>query len=570
MEIEPIGDNLKVRLNNSSIGYNQEGFLALNQIFTNYRLTLNDFMDQLEAWYLNAGDLSKTITSHDAGVFASYLREEINQRPSSFLLSADKKKTPSMTPLKDQGKNSPFTVSQKKSPFKTEADTKFENRQDKGTVMHVSEGGDLIYPKNLLKRVEVAKVKVLEKFEDLFYTTYPMRKDKLVDRIKFVEPHLAAQIKQLDKTFEGFDKLSKPSYQEPITCIGVIQNDSTEMKLDRNSLMFEWTDYDQSATSIFLETAELQEYHLYPSQVVAIKGTHATESNKFICNSIYNMKMIQGTKLADQDDIKEENEDSADIGYRVMIAAGPYTPISSLSYAPLHELLEKIGEDKPAAVILLGPFLDENNEFIKEGDLEIEGKPYEFVEYFNMLMHTISESIQRNTPETQVFVVPSPSDIHMMYPLPQPCFERTAEFTNIQFLSNPSHLRLRGDVKVAIMNADFVFDLISNELAKDNSTNKIDAALQQVLLQRHLYPIYPSMVSVDQKKQEIFLLDKLPDIVIHTTKLGSYTKFIEDTMFINPTMLCKGTGGGAYANLTLLLDSDKKIKQKASVEIVKI
>lgn len=43
-----------------------------------------------------------------------------------------------MTPMKDQGKNSPFMASTvKKSPFKTEADLKFESRQDKVTPAYL-------------------------------------------------------------------------------------------------------------------------------------------------------------------------------------------------------------------------------------------------------------------------------------------------------------------------------------------------------------------------------------------------------------------------------------------------
>lgn len=41
------------------------------------------------------------------------------------------------------------------------------------------------------------------------YTTYKMRVEQLTNRVKFLKPFLASQIKQIDPTFDGFDKLSK-------------------------------------------------------------------------------------------------------------------------------------------------------------------------------------------------------------------------------------------------------------------------------------------------------------------------------------------------------------------------
>lgn len=58
-------------------------------------------------------------------------------------------------------------------------------------------------------------------------------------------------------------------------------------------------------------------------------------------------------------------------GCFVAVAAGPFTTTADCDYEPLHEMLLTLrtGEVAPAAVILVGPFLDETHPQVSLGNL---------------------------------------------------------------------------------------------------------------------------------------------------------------------------------------------------------
>lgn len=52
-----------------------------------------------------------------------------------------------------------------------------------------------------------------------------------------------------------------------------------------------------------------------------------------------------------------------------MIGCGPFTTADSLSYDALRDLLEIVNRDKPHTLVLMGPFMDVNNQDIKSGEI---------------------------------------------------------------------------------------------------------------------------------------------------------------------------------------------------------
>ena len=50
----------------------------------------------------------------------------------------------------------------------------------------------------------------------------------------------------------------------------------------------------------------------------------------------------------------------------MLAAAGPFSCSDDLAYAPLDALLETAAKEVPAALILLGPFVDENHPMMTE------------------------------------------------------------------------------------------------------------------------------------------------------------------------------------------------------------
>jgi hypothetical protein len=66
------------------------------------------------------------------------------------------------------------------------------------------------------------------------------------------------------------------------------------------------------------------------------------------------------------------NENYKDRAVQVMVACGPFTVKNSLSYQGLIDFLAIARKEQPQAVILMGPFVDFNNQDISTGDIFIQ------------------------------------------------------------------------------------------------------------------------------------------------------------------------------------------------------
>ena len=69
---------------------------------------------------------------------------------------------------------------------------------------------------------------------------------------------------------------------------------------------------------------------------------------------------------------------------QVMVACGPFTNRNNLLYEPLTELFDKVAQEKPHVLILMGPFVDVMHEQVKEGILSYKDpntKEFEFLDF---------------------------------------------------------------------------------------------------------------------------------------------------------------------------------------------
>lgn len=109
----------------------------------------------------------------------------------------------------------------------------------------------------------------------------------------------------------------------------------------------------------------------------------------------------------------------------MMYVNGPYTFNSTLSYAPLNLLVQRVLEEKPHVLVMNGPFIDCNHEDIAEGEVLFEKHSGEIsCLEFGDLMVTIFQFLEEKLSESRVkiIIVPSLKDIVNLYPLPQPSF----------------------------------------------------------------------------------------------------------------------------------------------------
>lgn len=106
-----------------------------------------------------------------------------------------------------------------------------------------------------------------------------------------------------------------------------------------------------------------------------------------------------------------------------MIGSGPFAPNDSLAYDSLKDLLDLVKRDRPQALLLFGPFLDQQNTVIYSGEIyHEEGEKLEFHDYdalFADLVNMVCKELA-DCSSTEVFLIPSPKDINHIFPLPQP------------------------------------------------------------------------------------------------------------------------------------------------------
>jgi len=246
-------------------------------------------------------------------------------------------------------------------------------------------------------------------------------------------------------------------------------------------------------------------------------------------------------------------------------------PQSCFDVTPLNEFLNKVLEVRPNIVAILGPFLDQNNEAVKAGELLSGGSNETYLDYnqaFELMINLINDKL-KVLPNTSVFIIPSLNDVHNINSYPQPPFY-AKDFNKIKFLSNPSQVCLNKNVNISFSSADMLFDVIKNSFVKNNASNKFSLCLKEVLNQRMLYPVYPTLIPLDTRGYENIEMDGIPDIVFYSSALPSGIKLAKSTLFINYGMLVKGKDVGSYVTINVANDMQKLIEERVSIKTSKL
>lgn len=56
-----------------------------------------------------------------------------------------------------------------------------------------------------------------------------------------------------------------------------------------------------------------------------------------------------------------------------MVTCGPYSFSDSLSYTPLEVLIQSVRLNNPDVLLMMGPFVDQNNQLLSSGLFTING-----------------------------------------------------------------------------------------------------------------------------------------------------------------------------------------------------
>lgn len=375
------------------------------------------------------------------------------------------------------------------------------------------------------------------------------------ERLQEREPRIAAALEaRHSQDGATLGTVGVPSQAETFIC-GRILCEGLEGRLNERSILLEGSHASGSISRVQLNVAECPKVAAFPGQIVGVLGRSGMTGATFHAREF----------LAGLPSVPEAV--APDRSLHCMVAAGPFCLHAkeedvgprSLDYAPLESVLAHAAKERPGTLILLGPFLDGNNDKVKGGETSIPGEkePCSFEEVYSkqiipLLARGLAPLRQNGT---EVLILPSLDEVLCFHPMPQPpldvllggqapllatAVERLKRL-GVRFLPNPAHVDING-IKVSLTSADALSPLLK-EIVLRPGGQKIEEALRLLLLQQGLFPMVPRdppQVSEARAAALDFPGGVRPQLVIFPSIMGNATGlFVDDTIFVNPGPLCK-------------------------------
>ena len=140
----------------------------------------------------------------------------------------------------------------------------------------------------------------------------------------------------------------------------------------------------------------------------------------------------------------------------------------------------------------------------------------------------------------------------------------------VQMLPNPAHVRV-GGFRVTLSSSD-VLSPIVRELVLRPKENKIEEALRALLHQRTLFPAVPrepAHVSEARSAALDFPDGIAPDLCVFPSVLGLAKAFVDDSVFLNSGMLCRGALG-SFAEINIAAAVGTPLRERVKVDVQKL
>ncbi|WVQ77069.1 hypothetical protein IAR50_006752 [Cryptococcus sp. DSM 104548] len=258
------------------------------------------------------------------------------------------------------------------------------------------------------------------------------------------------------------------------------------------------------------------------------------------------------------------------------VASGPFTMSDNLLFAPLEAVLNKVAEERPDVLLLLGPFIDSQHPAIKSG-LVTESPT-------DIFRTQISERLQKvidASSGTVIILVPSVRDVvsrHMAFPQAMMDKEELGIPKKVKVLPNPCTFSVN-EINIGISTVDVLFHMGQSQtpikaveadpdpaLASSTSNDVFASYIRQVLGQRSFYPIFPvsedlaGEVNLDVTHYPLLKMDPMPDILILPSKLNKFSKIVDSTLVVNPSSLARPRATGHYAKIIIHPTSKADLK----------
>jgi len=532
------------------------------------------------------GDLEDVLAHHHQAKRAKQeLRQQFssNSTPDTYLKESARVHGPgrllSGTPVLQRlipGTGSAVTS----SPFEYSASPRgmFAERNDSGKVVCTFGASDRASTDGMdMAQLDVATDGIeCELYESMMW-------EKMEDRALTLDARVLAWEEALRETagLPPFASVVATGADE-VTVVGRVCCES-EGKLNAQSVFLEGSRASSGACRVRLDLSSCPEYALFPGQVVAAIGVNPM-GHTFMAHTI-----LQALPAANDAQMRAEMTRPVTF----MVAAGPYSTSDDLSYAPLSVLLAKALEVRPDALVLIGPFVDDQHPKLAANlavtyeqvfEQQVVARITGFIE--KCLEQTVEPKGMLNREEgdeerakglksvagsqhvPHVVLIPSTRDLIHQPVFPQPPLTPPSELPErarpfYQWHTNPSVFTV-GGVRVAASSVDVLMMLGQQELARipipPPSAPKPDRMARlasHLLQQRHLLPLFPtpheerSPLAVDVVASgKAACLQALPDVLLCPSELTPFAKLAYGgTIAVNPGRLTRKQGGGNYATI---------------------
>ncbi|XP_076233741.1 DNA polymerase alpha subunit B [Calliopsis andreniformis] len=284
---------------------------------------------------------------------------------------------------------------------------------------------------------------------------------------------------------------------------------------------------DNNAPIIRLDLGGIKHYSVFPGQIVAVEGIN-TAGNALVAKELF----VKGHAP-----LAESPQLTGDL--KVYVAVGPFTQSDNLNYQPLWDLIERVTEDEPNILILVGPFIEYTHQEIKKCSLKDT-----YQDFFDKIVTRIMQSLQGKS--TRVILVPSNRDAHHDAVFPTPEFaiypnKVGSNVTNLYSMTDPCIINVQG-LHIGITSVDIVRHLGQQEVSNTSGMDRLARLADHVLSQATFYPLYPPFPGLNLdttlwKKYACF--EQQPHIIILPSDVKYYCKVVNNSLVLNPERLQK-------------------------------
>lgn len=134
---------------------------------------------------------------------------------------------------------------------------------------------------------------------------------------------------------------------------------------------------ENNATVIRLDLSAIKHYSVFPGQIIAVEGTN-TSGDALLAKQLF----VKGyATLAEPPNLVGD--------LKVYVAVGPFTQSDNLNYQPLWDLVERVAEEEPNILILIGPFIEYTHQEIKKCTLRDT-----YQDFFDKILARVMQHLQ--------------------------------------------------------------------------------------------------------------------------------------------------------------------------------